>query len=129
MLALLYPLDGEVPGYTREQFHEDLCHECEKDIRQCFAAGAKRVSMDFTEGRLACKNDPENPWTARSMLSQFIDLNNCAALTRRQPRSPIQQFVRALTPRPVCMANKFATHRRSSRDAPPRRRPSDDGKY
>ena len=77
MLALLYPLDDEVPGYTRQQFYEDLCNECERDIRQCFAVGAKRVSMDFTEGRLACKNDPKNPWTARSMLSQFIDLNNC----------------------------------------------------
>ncbi|MEA2540989.1 MAG: hypothetical protein QOH35_2355, partial [Acidobacteriaceae bacterium] len=77
MLALLYPLDDEVPGYTRDQFYEDLCNECEKDIRQCFAVGAKRVSMDFTEGRLACKNDARNPWTARSMLSQFIDLNNC----------------------------------------------------
>ena len=76
MLALLYPLDDEVPGYTREQFLEDLCNECEKDIRQCFAAGAKRVSIDFTEGRLACKNDPKNPWTGRAMLSQFIDLNN-----------------------------------------------------
>jgi methionine synthase II (cobalamin-independent) len=77
MLSLLYPLDGEVPGYTREQFYEDLCNECEKDIRQCFAAGAKHVSIDFTEGRLACKNDPRNPWTGRDMLSQFIDLNNC----------------------------------------------------
>jgi methionine synthase II (cobalamin-independent) len=77
MLALLYPLDGEVPGYTRDQFLEDLCKECEKDIRQCFAAGAKRVSIDFTEGRLACKNDPRNPWTGRAMLSQFLELNNC----------------------------------------------------
>jgi methionine synthase II (cobalamin-independent) len=77
VLALLYPLDSEVPGYTREQFFEDLCNECEKDIRQCFAAGAKRVSMDFTEGRFACKNDPKNLWTGRSMLSRFIDLNNC----------------------------------------------------
>jgi methionine synthase II (cobalamin-independent) len=77
MLALLYPLDGEVPDYTRDQFLEDLCKECEKDIRQCFAAGAKRVSIDFTEGRLACKNDPRNPWTGRAMLSQFLELNNC----------------------------------------------------
>ena len=60
MLALLYPLDGEVAGYTREQFLEDLCNECEKDIRACFAAGASRVSINFTEGRLACRNDP-NP--------------------------------------------------------------------
>jgi methionine synthase II (cobalamin-independent) len=76
MLSLLYPLDVELPGYTREQFLADLCDECEKDIRQCFAAGAARVSIDFTEGRLACRNDPNNPWTGRGMLSQFIELNN-----------------------------------------------------
>jgi methionine synthase II (cobalamin-independent) len=76
MLYLLYPLDGEIEGYTREQFMEDLVNECEKDIRQCFAAGAQRVSIDFTEGRLACRNDPNNPWTGRKMLEQFIDLNN-----------------------------------------------------
>lgn len=76
MLALLYPLDGNVEGYPREKFLEDLCNECEKDIRQCFAAGAERVSIDFTEGRLACRNDPKNPWTGRGMLAQFIELNN-----------------------------------------------------
>jgi methionine synthase II (cobalamin-independent) len=76
MLSLLYPLDGEVEGYSREQFLEDLCNECEKDIRKCFATGAIRVSIDFTEGRLALKNDPRNPWTGRKMLEHFIELNN-----------------------------------------------------
>ena len=76
MLMLLYPLDGELPGYSREQFHNDLIDEAEKDIRKCFAAGAKRVSIDFTEGRLALKNDPRNPWTGRSMLQTFVDINN-----------------------------------------------------
>ena len=76
MLALLYPLDGEVKGYSREAFHADLVDECEKDIRQAFKAGAKRVSVDFTEGRLACRNDPKNPWTGRKMLDGFIALNN-----------------------------------------------------
>ncbi len=76
MLALLYPLDDDVPGYKRAQFLDDLCDECEKDIRQCFAAGAVRVSIDFTEGRLACRNDPNNPWTGRGMLGHFIELNN-----------------------------------------------------
>jgi len=76
MLALLYPLDGEVAGYPREQFLSDLCDECEKDIRKAFAAGAARVSVDFTEGRLACRNDPKNPWTGRNMLGHFIELNN-----------------------------------------------------
>jgi methionine synthase II (cobalamin-independent) len=76
MLALLYPLDEPVPGYTREQFEEDLVNECEKDIRQAFAAGAARVSVDFTEGRLATRADSRNPWTGRGMLPHFIELNN-----------------------------------------------------
>ncbi|MDQ3628736.1 MAG: hypothetical protein M3419_08005 [Actinomycetota bacterium] len=76
MLSLLYPLDGDLDGYPREQFLSDLCDEAEKDIRQAFAAGAERVSIDFTEGRLASKNDPRNPWTGRHMLEQFIELNN-----------------------------------------------------
>ena len=76
MLALLYPLEEEVPGYPRQQFEEDLVNECEKDIRQAFAAGAVRVSVDFTEGRLATRADPRNPWTGAGMLPHFIELNN-----------------------------------------------------
>lgn len=88
MLYLLYPLDGEIEGYTREQFMEDLVDECEKDIRLCFAAGAKRVSIDFTEGRLACRNDPNNPWTGRGMLEEFIALNN-RVLDRFTPKERV----------------------------------------
>ena len=76
MLMLLYPLDTELPDYSRSAFHDDLVDEAEKDIRQCFAAGAKRVSIDFTEGRLSLKKDPRNPWTGRDMLQTFVDLNN-----------------------------------------------------
>jgi methionine synthase II (cobalamin-independent) len=76
MLMLLYPLEEELDGYSRDQFLDDLCDEVEKDIRQCFDAGAKRVSIDFTEGRLANKNDSRNPWTNKDMLQEFIDLNN-----------------------------------------------------
>jgi methionine synthase II (cobalamin-independent) len=76
MLALLYPLDEEIPGYPRAQFEDDLVGECEKDIRQAFAAGAVRVSIDFTEGRLATRDDHRNPWTGRGMLPHFIELNN-----------------------------------------------------
>ena len=76
MLMLLYPLEGEIEGYSRDQFLDDLCDEVEKDIRQCFAAGAVRVSIDFTEGRLANKNDSRNPWTNKDMLDEFIALNN-----------------------------------------------------
>jgi methionine synthase II (cobalamin-independent) len=76
MLALLYPLKDELDGYSREQFEADLIDECEKDIRQAFAAGAARVSIDFTEGRLATREDHRNPWTGAGMLPHFIDLNN-----------------------------------------------------
>jgi methionine synthase II (cobalamin-independent) len=76
MMMLLYPLEEEVKGYPREQFLDDVVNECEKDIRQAFAAGAERVSIDFTEGRLANKNDSRNPWTGKDMLQEFIDLNN-----------------------------------------------------
>jgi methionine synthase II (cobalamin-independent) len=76
MMMLLYPLEGEVDGYSREQFLNDCVDEAEKDIRQCFDAGAVRVSVDFTEGRLANKNDSRNPWTGKDMLQEFIDLNN-----------------------------------------------------
>ncbi len=76
MMMLLYPLEGEIEGYSREQFLDDCIDEAEKDIRQCFDAGAVRVSIDFTEGRLANKNDSRNPWTGKNMLQEFIDLNN-----------------------------------------------------
>ena len=40
MLALLYPLTDPVPGYTREEFEEDIVQECTTDIRKAFEAGA-----------------------------------------------------------------------------------------
>jgi len=76
MMMLLYPLEGEIEGYPREQFLSDVIDQCEQDIRKCFDAGAQRVSVDFTEGRLANKNDARNPWTGKDMLQDFIDLNN-----------------------------------------------------
>ena len=76
MMYLLYPLDGDLPGYPRKKFEEDIVNKSEKDIRSCFAAGATHVVMDFTEGRLAPRNDPRNPWTTRDLLPFFIELDN-----------------------------------------------------
>ncbi|HZU46474.1 MAG TPA: 5-methyltetrahydropteroyltriglutamate--homocysteine methyltransferase [Mycobacterium sp.] len=76
MLALLYPLHDEVPGYPREEFEQDIVNECVRDIREAFAAGAVRVSVDFTEGRLSTREDPRNPWTGAGLLPHFIELNN-----------------------------------------------------
>lgn len=69
-LSLLYPQAG-LPGYTREQFVEDLVNEGEQDIRRCLAAGAHCVQVDFTEGRLSLKLDPSG-----GVLQEFIRLNN-----------------------------------------------------
>ena len=76
MLALLYPLKDPVEGYTREAFEQDIVDECVTDIRKAFEAGAARVSIDFTEGRLATREDPRNPWTGAGLLPHFIELNN-----------------------------------------------------
>lgn len=69
-LSLLYPQDG-IPGYSREQFLNDLVSEVEKDIRGCLEAGAACVQVDFTEGRLALKLDPSG-----KLLQQFLTVNN-----------------------------------------------------
>ena len=76
MLALLYAFGDDIEGYSRGQFERDLQDECEKDIRGAFSAGAVRVSIDFTEGRLSCRKDPRNPWTGRNMLPHFVELIN-----------------------------------------------------
>src|SRR5688572_13945299 len=71
-LSLMYPADG-IPNYPREQFIDDLLDEHETEIRRCFAKGAYKVQVDFTEGRLAMKIDPSG-----ELLHSFIDLNNLA---------------------------------------------------
>jgi 5-methyltetrahydropteroyltriglutamate--homocysteine methyltransferase len=82
-LSLLYPPD-EIPGYSREEFINDLLHEHEMEVRSCLQKGAHSVQIDFTEGRLAVKIDPSG-----ALLHSFIDLNNLAlsrfsALERRR---------------------------------------------
>lgn len=47
-LSLLYPPDG-LPGYSREQFLDDLVREHETEIRRCLEAGAHKVQVDFAE--------------------------------------------------------------------------------
>lgn len=71
-LSLMYPAEG-IPGYSRDQFIEDLISEHVTEIRRCFAKGAYKVQVDFTEGRLAMKIDPSG-----ELLRSFIDLNNLA---------------------------------------------------
>ena len=74
-MSLMYPAD-EIPGYSRDEFIEDLLREHENEIRRCLQKGAFKVQIDFTEGRLAMKIDPSG-----HLLTTFVDLNNLA-LTR-----------------------------------------------
>ncbi|MEO8450393.1 MAG: 5-methyltetrahydropteroyltriglutamate--homocysteine methyltransferase [Gemmatimonadota bacterium] len=71
-LSLMYPPE-EVPGYSREEFIDDLLNEHEAEVRRCLQKGAHAVQIDFTEGRLAVKIDPSG-----HLLHSFIDLNNLA---------------------------------------------------
>lgn len=71
-LSLMYPA-GEIPGYPREQFIDDLLGEHETEVRDCLRKGAHAVQIDFTEGRLAVKVDPSG-----QLLHSFIDLINLA---------------------------------------------------
>lgn len=69
-LSLLYP-EGGLDAYPQDAFVADLVEEARTDIRRCLDAGAHRVQIDFTEGRLAVKLDP-----SKQLLQSFIDLNN-----------------------------------------------------
>ena len=71
-LSLMYPAE-EIPGYTRDEFIDDLLREHETEIRRCLQKGAAKVQIDFTEARLAMKIDPSG-----QLLNSFIDLNNLA---------------------------------------------------
>jgi 5-methyltetrahydropteroyltriglutamate--homocysteine methyltransferase len=71
-LSLMYPAE-EIPGYSREEFIDDLLREHETELRRCLQKGAHKVQIDFTEGRLAMKIDPSG-----HLLNSFIDLNNIA---------------------------------------------------
>ena len=77
-LSLMYPAE-DIPGYSRQEFIDDLLREHEREIRRCFEKGAHKVQIDFTEGRLAIKLDPSG-----DLLNSFIGLNNLA-LSRFTP--------------------------------------------
>lgn len=77
-LSLMYPAE-DIPGYSRQEFIDDLLREHEMEIRRCFEKGAHKVQVDFTEGRLAVKLDPSG-----DLLNSFVGLNNLA-LSRFSP--------------------------------------------
>ena len=75
MLSLMVP-PGGLADYTRAEFLDDVVAGCAEDITRCFAAGASRVTIDFTEGRLALRRDLRAPWAGPAALGGFIELIN-----------------------------------------------------
>ncbi|MDQ2823898.1 MAG: 5-methyltetrahydropteroyltriglutamate--homocysteine methyltransferase [Verrucomicrobiota bacterium] len=71
-LSLMYPAEP-IPGYSRDEFINDLLNEHETEMRSCLQKGACNVQIDFTEARLAIKIDRSG-----NLLNSFIDLNNIA---------------------------------------------------
>ncbi|MEP6709733.1 MAG: 5-methyltetrahydropteroyltriglutamate--homocysteine methyltransferase [Verrucomicrobiota bacterium] len=71
-LSLMYPAEP-IPGYSRDEFINDLLNEHESEMRSCLQKGAHKVQIDFTEARLAIKLDRSG-----NLLNSFIDLNNIA---------------------------------------------------
>ena len=99
MLSLMWP-EGEAAsaalagrsfaGYSRAEFLDDVVAGCAEDIRRSFAAGASRVTIDFTEGRLALRRDLRAPWAGPAALAGFIDLmNRVLELVPRELRAAV----------------------------------------
>lgn len=71
-LSLFYP-GTAIPGYSRDQFIDELLGEHTREIQACLDLGAHAVQIDFTEGRLAHKLDRTG-----ALLNSFVTLNNMA---------------------------------------------------
>ena len=114
MLCLLHPLKGELEDCSREQFLSDLCNEAENDIRKAFAAGAVRVSIDFTEGRLAGKKDTRNPWTNEDLLdpdgARTAQKHPGGAPPARRPSTGRCAWHSTHTPPPPARRSRRAAH-------------------
>jgi 5-methyltetrahydropteroyltriglutamate--homocysteine methyltransferase len=67
----MYPATA-IPGYSREEFIQDLLREHRDGDSPLPAKGAHAVQVDFTEGPFSMKIDP------RGLLHSFIEVNNLA---------------------------------------------------
>ena len=72
-LSLMYPAD-EIPGYSREQFIDDLLREHETEVRRCLRQG-RAQGPDRLHGGTAGGQDRS---LRAGLLNSFIDLNNLA---------------------------------------------------
>ena len=107
MLMLLYPLEGEIAGYSRDQFLDDLCDEVEKDIRAVLRR-RRRARLDRLhrgpageQERLAQPLDQQGhaPGVHRPQQPRDRPLQRRGAGQHRHPHLPRRRLRLACTPR------------------------------
>lgn len=91
-LSLLYPEQG-LADYSREQFLKDLVQQVANDIFLCLEAGAYRVQIDFTEGRLAVKLDPSKALLRLEAGNFYVQL-----ASEKNPRRVLEIIKQNLQP-------------------------------
>jgi len=106
-LSLMYP-EQPLPGYSRDQFIDDLLRESELEIRRCLEKGACKVQVDFTEGRLAMKIDPTSSLlqslTTSCSGGSPLPSGNFSASTRAPVATGTRLTARRSTTRSSCPA-------------------------
>lgn len=132
-LSLMYPAEG-LPGYSREQFIDDLLREHEAEIRRCLAKGACTVQIDFTEGRLPMKSIRPGTCSTASSISTTSrcrvspNPSVCAsAYIRVREQTVIPRTARTSATRrccPACSSSRSATSTSRSPVRRPRYRSS-----
>ena len=101
---LLYPLREAVPGYSRERVRGRIWStSARRTSAGRSTTGAARVSIDFTEGRLATREDPRNPWTGagHAVALHRADQPGVRPVHRRRARA-----TSASTPAPAATATR-----------------------
>ena len=94
----MYPADGIAGLPARASSSRTCCSEHETEVRRCLQKGAHKVQIDFTEGRLAVKVDPDGRPARQLHRPQQP---RARALLRRGARSGS-----ACTPAPAATATR-----------------------
>ena len=79
----MYP-ETPIPGYAREEFIGDLIDEHELEVRNCLAAGAHCVQVDFTEGGWPSRSIRRATCCTASWISTTSRLARFSAEERRR---------------------------------------------
>ena len=127
-LSLMYPAEG-IPGYSREQFIDDLLAEHETEIRRCFAEGRLQGPDRLHRGPAGDEDRSVRPSAAQfhrseqpgavAVLGRRAPADRRAHLPRRRSRFDAQRRrrLRRAAAEPVPAEGRQFLHRAGRRDA------------